>query len=376
MTRRTRTWLTTWMAIGVLVAALPALATVSTPVTSGLIAGFDASDVTLNGATVASWNDQSGHGNHALQASATNQPTIAAGVTPSGLDALSFDGATSYLDIASNPTDFDFGTLTWYVVFQTDSFSNGRMINGAYSDINPDPGITTASYGVWAQYPGSGSTANQLRTQVRSETNGFIAANSGTDTINSTDFFIGGGVWNNGTGDLTGIVVDGANNRITVSNTGGTAVPTGHLWTRIGAGSSLTSPTLTLFYDGQIAEILVYNRVLDSTEQSQVESYLYNKHLVAGFHAGDANGDGMVNLADLQILGDNWQSTTATWAQADFTGDGNVNLADLQILGDNWGYGVNPDLSFDEALAQVSIPEPAALSLLGVGAMALLRRRK
>ncbi len=91
---------------------------------------------------------------------------------------------------------------------------------------------------------------------------------------------------------------------------------------------------------------------------------------------GDANGDGMVNLADLQILGDNWQSTTASWSEADFTGDGNVNLADLQILGDNWGFGVGSDLAFDEALAQVAIPEPAGLALLGMSGVLLLRRRR
>ncbi len=96
----------------------------------------------------------------------------------------------------------------------------------------------------------------------------------------------------------------------------------------------------------------------------------------AGNHPGDANGDGMVNLADLQILGDNWQSTTASWSQADFTGDGNVNLADLQILGDNWGYGVSSDLSFDLALAGVAIPEPATISLLLAAVMTpcILRR--
>ncbi len=95
------------------------------------------------------------------------------------------------------------------------------------------------------------------------------------------------------------------------------------------------------------------------------------------FHAGDANYDGIVNLADLQILGDNWQSTTATWGEADFTGDGNVNLADLQILGDNWGYGASPDLAFDEALALVNVPEPSGLALLGaMGALIAGRRMK
>ncbi|MCC6682569.1 MAG: PEP-CTERM sorting domain-containing protein [Phycisphaeraceae bacterium] len=94
-------------------------------------------------------------------------------------------------------------------------------------------------------------------------------------------------------------------------------------------------------------------------------------------HPGDANGDGLVNLADLQILGDNWQAGNAIWDLADFTGDGVVNLGDLQILGDNWGFGTGPDLSLDEALDLVglAIPEPTSLMLLGLGGLTLLRRR-
>ncbi|MCC6682382.1 MAG: hypothetical protein IT445_15890 [Phycisphaeraceae bacterium] len=99
--------------------------------------------------------------------------------------------------------------------------------------------------------------------------------------------------------------------------------------------------------------------------------------VMSSLHPGDANGDGLVNLSDLQILGDNWQSTTAGWAEADFTGDGTVNLADLQILGDNWGFGAGPDLALDQALEQagLAIPEPAGLAVLGVGSLLLVRRR-
>jgi peptidoglycan/xylan/chitin deacetylase (PgdA/CDA1 family) len=51
---------------------------------------------------------------------------------------------------------------------------------------------------------------------------------------------------------------------------------------------------------------------------------------------GDINGDGKVNLNDLSILSNNWNSTTATAAQGDLNGDGKVNLNDLSILSNNW----------------------------------------
>ncbi|MCC6681864.1 MAG: PEP-CTERM sorting domain-containing protein [Phycisphaeraceae bacterium] len=125
-------------------------------------------------------------------------------------------------------------------------------------------------------------------------------------------------------------------------------------------------------FQGYIDEFAIWNTTLDATA-------IENQYLSAFgtvLHPGDANGDGLVNLSDLQILGDNWQSNTATWAEADFTGDGIVNLADLQILGDNWGFGVGPDTAFDEALAQVSIPEPATMLMLGVGGLLAIYRRK
>ncbi len=100
--------------------------------------------------------------------------------------------------------------------------------------------------------------------------------------------------------------------------------------------------------------------------------------VLAHTHAGDANEDNIINLADLQILGDHWQSTSATWATGDFTGDGVVNLADLQILGDNWGFGASSDMAFDQALQQLglNVPEPASLAVVLLLMGGCLRRTR
>ncbi len=142
-----------------------------------------------------------------------------------------------------------------------------------------------------------------------------------------------------------------------------------------GGSSPTTLPYLTGTSATQIDGILFGQGGTDATVG-------YTDNVVASFqsslHPGDANADGMVNLADLQILGDNWQSATGSWMTADFSLDGQVNLADLQILGDNWGFGASSDLSFDEALALVgiAIPEPgSAMGLIALATLLLPRRR-
>lgn len=74
---------------------------------------------------------------------------------------------------------------------------------------------------------------------------------------------------------------------------------------------------------------------------------------------GDANGDGKVNAADLNVLGGNWQMEVANGiADGDFNEDGSVNAADLNILGGNWQFGVG------EAALNATVPEPGTGSLL------------
>jgi hypothetical protein len=81
---------------------------------------------------------------------------------------------------------------------------------------------------------------------------------------------------------------------------------------------------------------------------------------------GDANLDHKVDLLDLQILLNNWQRSGSGvgWAQGDFNGDGVVDFADFQILLDDW----NP-AGFTPA------PEPATLTVLLLGGLLTTLRR-
>lgn len=87
---------------------------------------------------------------------------------------------------------------------------------------------------------------------------------------------------------------------------------------------------------------------------------------LAGTNFGDANLDGMVSAADLNMVGINWLGTTS-WAGGDFTGDGVVNAADLNVLGLNWQKGVTG--------AAATVPEPATVTLAITLLLALALRR-
>ncbi len=85
-------------------------------------------------------------------------------------------------------------------------------------------------------------------------------------------------------------------------------------------------------------------------------------------YAGDANRSGFVDGSDFAILAGNWQTSGKVWEDGDFNGDGNVDGSDFALLAGNWQTG--------PAAAVAAIPEPASIAMLGLGGLAMLRRRK
>ena len=82
---------------------------------------------------------------------------------------------------------------------------------------------------------------------------------------------------------------------------------------------------------------------------------------------GDANGDGYVNSADLDIVRGHWGTsvTPGDAAAGDLSGDGMVNSADLDLIRANWGN-----------VYAAAVPEPGICVLAAFGLMILGFRLK
>ncbi|MEZ6190735.1 MAG: PEP-CTERM sorting domain-containing protein [Phycisphaerales bacterium] len=85
---------------------------------------------------------------------------------------------------------------------------------------------------------------------------------------------------------------------------------------------------------------------------------------------GDLNCDGFVGIADLNLVLGNWNATVTAGdkLQGDPSGDGFVGIDDLNKVLGNWNNGTPPSAS--------AVPEPATLALLGLGGLAMLKRRR
>ncbi len=87
----------------------------------------------------------------------------------------------------------------------------------------------------------------------------------------------------------------------------------------------------------------------------------------AGPEGGDADCNGQVDVSDLGILATNYGDDRGLgWEDGDFNADGVVDVSDLGILATYYGAGT----------AVQAVPEPSTLSLLLLGTLTLVWRRR
>ncbi|MEM8781435.1 MAG: PEP-CTERM sorting domain-containing protein [Planctomycetota bacterium] len=85
---------------------------------------------------------------------------------------------------------------------------------------------------------------------------------------------------------------------------------------------------------------------------------------------GDYNGSGQVEQGDLNLVLNNWGTPRGDWENADGFATLNVDQEELNGVLNNWG-----DTAASPSFQGSSVPEPAALGLLGLTALGCTRRR-
>lgn len=204
--------------------------------------------------TVGCWKDKSGFNRHATQVTATKRPVFST-TAMGGLPGIDFDGTDDGLSLATAPLVAGDYSFTYIVVWKTDSTSTAQVLfdqntgSTLTSNARASMLIVNTTYG----YNGEGNDAYTLETIAMGTKYLSIMQ------INSTN---------------VSLYTNGLNKSATLSavpNISGNAAGIGYrvLSTPIG------------FLNGQISEIIVYDKVLSAIEMNGLKNYLSYKWGIA-----------------------------------------------------------------------------------------------
>lgn len=208
--------------------------------------------ITKDGSNYVSvWADQSGNGNDASQGTGTNQP-LWVDATLNGKPVIRFDGNDNYLvtnDFTLNQPN------TVFVVYKVNNTSGqhaiitnkyDNLLLGSHLGINATATLVYINAGI---YTGIG-------------VNSYIKSFPTTYFMNSCIFNSpNSALYENGTSKASGNVGTDSNNGFTIG------------CFRVGNYAYL---------DGDIAEIIIYNTALGTTDRQTVENYLNYKYNITG----------------------------------------------------------------------------------------------
>lgn len=217
--------------------------------------------ITKDGSNLVSdWTDQSGNGNNFSQSSAGNKPTYTASAQ-NGLPAITFDGSSDYMTTAANVT---LGTYSIFVV---------------------------ASRAVWANLTNGGIWGHNFATNGLAGRACGVVGSAFNFWQNNELFSVGNGYGNSQTPYAVGPAGTLANNSYNLIAAGNGSANSFIRLNKASVVRAVTNATVTSsstrmslgtwylagssdFWNGKIAEVLIYNSVLSSSDITKVENYL------------------------------------------------------------------------------------------------------
>ena len=224
--------------------------------TTGL---FDATSggnpVTTDASSVARWEDRSGNSRHITQSTLASQPILKTAIQ-NGKNIIRFDGTNDILR-RSGAFVHAQGAATIFVVVSANSGASDRLVV---------EGRTTSTNPLYMPIISANATLFQVLYRI----------DSGTIPLNNVSF----GTAFNGTGFKLVCALDsGTNfagfiNKVTTNNQNYTRGTVTLNTFSIGGWATTTERD---FFPGDVAEVVIYNTALGTSDRQSVENYLYSK---------------------------------------------------------------------------------------------------
>lgn len=236
---------------------------------AALIAQFNGTQIATTAGKVDTWINQGAGGDAQALGGTTANPDAVAMVMPNGTThtVVDFDGIGNHLTMGSDAANYDGKAFTWTILFKNgDINQNGKnLLMNAYTETSP--GNTSNANAVWGAFANSG---NNVYALGRTSTGGFKGVATGTGT--SDEWHIMSAKWDGSSRLYAWLDGSYLGNTTSVS-----ADPSGHIRTRIGSNANGTAGA---FFNGQIAEIRIYNESLSDAARGVVEDDLMNTYII------------------------------------------------------------------------------------------------
>jgi hypothetical protein len=236
---------------------------------------------TNSSAQISQWSDQSGNTNHATQSTSSQQPLLIMAAL-NGRPVVRFDGTNDLLNLQRYTASNNFSVFT-----VLKASSSHEIDNEQFGKFNPTPGSSGQRYlfgGVDPLAYGISEAGLSVGTNGVSVYE-FERQSSGADFFNpiavhsgkeSAGYSLVGMLYTN---RRPSIVINGASHRAGLASTRTNVV----FAQTMGKGYANQS------FAGDVAEVMVFNRVLNAEEDAQVTAYLNNKYQLFGVPAAAAN---------------------------------------------------------------------------------------